>query len=456
MNTQKTQVKKVLHMFGAQTYGTAVNMIDKLATVPLFLFFWGLELYGEWLILRAIPAYFAIAELGFSSAAANEMSVLILKDKYKEANKYFQSTFLLLLIITVVTLGAVALVVANIDIKSIFNFNIDNDYSILFVILLMLAYTLLIFQTQLLSAAYRAVGQYVKGAYITYNIRVFELIGVVVALYFNVGLLGVAFTYFITRLIGAIIMAIILLKNNEWLTIGIKEASIAIIRKMLPNASGFLAFPLGQAINLQGILFIVANISSPAVVAIFSTSRTLARVITQLGMQVNRSVWPELTRLVAENLKEQAAKLYLNAFCGFIYIGGGASLLLIIFTPYIFSTWTGGKIEPDLTLFSLLLVSSLFNGLWFSALSILSATNTHKKVSLIYLLFNILIIFLAYIFNDYLHVNLIAWSLLVSEFILLLVIVNASLKQLNVPKLMLFKHMYLLPITTCRTIISKG
>jgi len=442
-------------MFGAQSYGTLVNIIDKLATVPLFLFFWGVELYGEWLILRAVPAYFAIVELGFSSAAANEMSVHVIRGKYQEANKYFQSTLCLLLAITVITLLLVALLISNIDVKSIFNFSDAYDYSIISVVLFMLGYTLLIFQTQLFSAVYRAVGEYVKGAYITYNIRVCELIGVVVGLYFELGLLGIASIYFIVRLVGTIVMATFLLKENKWLKIGFYNASIQLIKDMFPNAAGFLAFPLGQAINLQGLLFIIANLTSPSVVALFSTSRTLASVITQLGMQVNRSVWPELTRLVTEQLTEQAKKLYMNALAGFLYIGSIASGVLLLFMPLVFYIWTANQIEPDLLLFSLLLISSLFNGLWYSALSILSATNAHKKVSIIYLSLNMIMLLCVFCLKNMVNLNDIAGLMLASELMMLLLIVSISFKQLNIQRKQFLIHTFYMPIKVYKGIFKK-
>jgi len=455
MKAKNTHINKVLHMFGAQTYGTLINMVDKLATVPLFLFFWGIDLYGEWLILRAVPAYFAIAELGFSSAAANKMSVLVIREKYKEANSYFQSTLSLLAVITVFTLLSVACLIINIDVKSLFNFSEAFNYSILNVVLLMLGYTLLIFQTQLFSAVYRAVGEYVKGAYITYNIRVCELVGVVVGLYFEAGLLEIAFIYFMVRLVGTLIMAIFLLKQNKWLKIGFYDASTKLIKDMLPNAAGFLAFPLGQAINLQGLLFIIANMSSPAVVALFATSRTLARVITQLGMQVNRSVWPELTRLMTENLRDQAKTLYLNALSGFLYIGTIASTVLLLLTPTIFYVWTTNKITPDLVLFSLLLVSSLFNGLWFSALSILSATNAHKRIAIFYLLINIVMLMSIYLLNTTLNLNNIGWVMVVAELFMLLLIINSSFKQLKILKFEFLLHTLYMPLNAYKAITSK-
>ena len=60
---------------GAGAFGQAVTVLVQLASIPLFLRYWGIERYGEWLILSAIPSYLALSDLGFGSAAANEMTM---------------------------------------------------------------------------------------------------------------------------------------------------------------------------------------------------------------------------------------------------------------------------------------------------------------------------------------------------------------------------------------------
>ena len=54
---------------GAQAFNQVVQIFVRLAEVPLLLGFWGLQLYGEWLMVATIPVYLAIADGGFAGAA---------------------------------------------------------------------------------------------------------------------------------------------------------------------------------------------------------------------------------------------------------------------------------------------------------------------------------------------------------------------------------------------------
>jgi hypothetical protein len=51
---------RVVRNLGAGAASYAVTIIVQLASVPIFVTFWGTERYAEWLLLMGIPIYFAI------------------------------------------------------------------------------------------------------------------------------------------------------------------------------------------------------------------------------------------------------------------------------------------------------------------------------------------------------------------------------------------------------------
>ncbi|MEI8158789.1 MAG: hypothetical protein WCH60_18160 [Burkholderiales bacterium] len=63
---------KLLRNLGANPYGQLITIAIQLVSVPLYLHYWGVALYGEWLILSAIPAYLALSDIGFVSVALRE------------------------------------------------------------------------------------------------------------------------------------------------------------------------------------------------------------------------------------------------------------------------------------------------------------------------------------------------------------------------------------------------
>ena len=436
----------IYRMFGAQTYGTAINTLDKLVTVPLFLVFWGVNLYGEWLVLRAIPSYLGVAELGFATAAANKMSVAIVENRHDRAVSYFQAAFLVLSAVSLFVLIFFFMGLALIDIRGLLNFSAEFDYSIPLVLLSFILYVVCIFQTQLLSAAYRSVGRYTAAAYFTYNIRLFELIAVALVLILDGGVVSASAAYLAVRVSGSLLMAWNLLRSEKWIKFGFSSSSLGVIREMMPDATGFLAFPLAQAMSLQGMVFIVASVFSPVLVPLFNASRTLSRTLVQLGMQVNRSVWPELTRLYASGEIESAKKIFTMATATTLWVGGIGGVVLLLMSPFIFEIWTVGKLESDLPLMGILIFSALLNGYWFSSLSVLAATDSHKLVAFFYVIVVCVSLLAAKYLAQTSGLTGVALAVLIAELLMTIAVLRFSLMKTNIRFLAFLDELIRFPI----------
>ena len=102
-NPNKTTLKeRLLKGTGAQVFSQVVQIFIRLAEVPLLLAFWGTQLYGEWLMLAAIPAYLSIGDGGFATTACRDMTMKSGAGDRQGALAVFQSTWLLLLAVSLV------------------------------------------------------------------------------------------------------------------------------------------------------------------------------------------------------------------------------------------------------------------------------------------------------------------------------------------------------------------
>jgi len=67
METTGIAIKKRLKKgFSANSFGFFVNLFIQVFTIPVLILYWGVDLYGEWLIISAIPAYLNFTNLGLS------------------------------------------------------------------------------------------------------------------------------------------------------------------------------------------------------------------------------------------------------------------------------------------------------------------------------------------------------------------------------------------------------
>jgi hypothetical protein len=57
--------------------------------VPVLASRWGLELYGQWLLLATLPQFLSMSDLGFATAAGTRMTMAVARGDRDEALRLF-------------------------------------------------------------------------------------------------------------------------------------------------------------------------------------------------------------------------------------------------------------------------------------------------------------------------------------------------------------------------------
>ena len=73
--------------------GQVIRSIEHIILVPLFLAAWGEAIYGEWLTLFSMIAYFSISDLGMNRFVTNKMTKCFAKGDTDEYLRVFKSAF---------------------------------------------------------------------------------------------------------------------------------------------------------------------------------------------------------------------------------------------------------------------------------------------------------------------------------------------------------------------------
>jgi len=81
----------------AGSLGRIINSLTPLVLVPFMIRSWGLHLYGEWLILTAIPTYMMLSpDFGLAGAVVNQMAISTMEGKRDEAIRLYRTSWLVL------------------------------------------------------------------------------------------------------------------------------------------------------------------------------------------------------------------------------------------------------------------------------------------------------------------------------------------------------------------------
>jgi len=409
--------------------GKLVNSLILLIQVPVFLHYWAVPLYGEWLLLSTIPAYFSLSDLGFGTAAGSEMTMLVAAGRRSEALRVFQSVLWLIVFICLLALFLLAVVIANVPLGHLLGLREIGGEESQWVVLALGGVVLLGQIEVLLQGAYASVGRKAKGSLLKSGIALLAFGAAMAAVALGEGPAGVAAFSFAAEAVGAAALALALKSDVEWIGFGWTNARWEDVRRLSGPAISFMSFPIGNALNLQGTVAIIGFVLGPTSVVIFSTTRTVSRLALQAVQVVNFSVWPELSRAfgagdvgLAQRLHRRSCQISVVASLAFIGF-------LLSIGPWFIDHWTGKRLpaEPWLLLFLLLGVAA--NALWSTSSAVQVATNRHQGLALRYLVANALVLPLVWISAREQGLVAVAAALIAAELVMNTYVLPDSLKR---------------------------
>ena len=423
--------KRLAAGFGVNIFDRGITTLIQLASVPIFLTHWGKDLYGEWLILNAIPSYFNLSDVGFGSTAGNEMTMLMAAGKQDEALDVFQSVLALTTTVSVI-IGAVFMgLVWFLPFDRWLNVNSISRHDTSVVILLLALSVLLSMQETLFQAAFRCVAKYAYGTFLKSLIQMASFLGVATVVLLHGSVVAAAESFCIVNAVGTFFLWVMLRRSVPWIRFGIAHARMATLRRLAAPSFAFMAFPVGNALNLQGMLLVVGHVLGPVAVVVFSTARTVSRSAVQFMQLISNSVWPEMSIAVGAGDFALARTLHRRSCQISIASGLGFVVALVAVGPFIWRHWTVHQIPTDTVLFDLLLLLVIFYALWNTSSVALTATNSHQRLAVVYLIATSVSLAIAWVLASFFGLRGVAVALIAGEIFMALNVLRNSLEFLG-------------------------
>lgn len=383
--THATTVRqRILHGLGANAFGQLVTVIVQLAGVPILLHAWGVQLYGEWLILFAIPAYLSMTDLGFTQSAANDMTARVARGDRAGALAVFQSLGVLVYAVAMLGLLLTAAVVPWLPLADWLNFQAMDARTAQWVLWLLVVQVLVTLPDGVTHAGFRAGGEYALHFGLHGIVRLLQFGGVWIAALAGAGPLAAAGVFMGVRALATAVFALLVVRRHPWLRYGRAAASVAELRRLLRPALANMAIPLAQALNIQGMVVAVGAVLGPLAVVVFSTLRTLTRLAMQMVMIVANATEPELASAHGAGNRQLLRELFVHALRGGLWLALLTAAGLALFGGHVLELWTHGRVAMDGALFGWLLASAVASVLWLGGLTVLKAANRHLRAAVVY------------------------------------------------------------------------
>jgi O-antigen/teichoic acid export membrane protein len=416
-------------------FGFLTNCVSRLAStivqlvqVPVFLHFWSVPLYGEWMIVTAIPTYLSLSNMGFGNVAGNEMTMMVARGDRDGALRVFQSCWWLISITcaAVMFLFGIALyffpVAQRLRLHEIGP--VDSKWVIFY-----LGCSVLLSQLEaLLQSAYRCVARYAYGTFMKsmFSLTAFGIM--LIPVFLGGGARVTALVLALANAFFTLVLCVMVRRDLPWIRYGWSHASFAEIRRLAPPAFAFMAFPMGNALNLQGTLMAVGYALGPTAVVVFGTARTVSRVALQMMQMINNTFWPEMSSAFGTDNIVLLRTLHRRACQMGMIVSFSVVTIMMTVGPWFLTHWTNGHVPPNRPLLSILLMVVVVYTLWSTSSTLVAAINQHQKLAANYLFATSITVVLTYFLAKHYGLYAAAASLVVSELVMNLNVLPESLR----------------------------
>lgn len=338
-------------MLGAQGVSIGFGLVYQFLLPPIFLRYYGVTKYGEWLVLSATLAYLSSLNFGITSFSSNELTILKQRGQLERYRRLQASTLALILLF--VAFGTVAsAAVALLPLPDLLHLNSMSrstaGWTAFFLGLCAMTHVLGGYYNNL----YMVVQQAHRGG-MWANWRYFA--PTVIALPFAIhrsSFATIACAQFAVMAAITIATIVDLKSRMNGLPLGLAGADWATARSTLKPSGMFLMIYMQNFMVFQIPLILLQRLLGPEIVVLFSICRTIFSMARRMLSVITNAIAPEITFAFGSGDSKKLLDIFHNServVFSFIPVANFSTLVfapllvrLWLHKPGLFEVWTYG------------------------------------------------------------------------------------------------------------------
>lgn len=336
----------------ASVFTKIVKILTIVISVPLAVNYLGTERYGLWLTISSLVSFLNFADFGMGNGLLNAISEANGKNDPEMAREYTSSAFFALLSLAFILAMIFACVYPWVSWVSFFNVSSTQAMQ-------EAGPTMIVFMGCFLISIPLGIIQRVQWGYqegFMSNIwesvgSLLGLIGILVAMYFEVGL-----PWLILAMAGAPVIALILNGfllfgfRRVWLRPHVNHVTRFAIRKILGTGSLFFILQIAASILLLSDNIIIAQVLGASAVVAYAIPQKIFSMIDMILDMVITPLWPAYGEAMSRGDITWIKQTFFRSLVAVILFTSVCSLFLVRFGTHLISFWTRSTVNVELSL----------------------------------------------------------------------------------------------------------
>ena len=386
-------IKRVFFGIGANIFDKFIIASTQLVLLPLLSHSWGLKLYGLWVMLSTVPAFLAIGDLGFATAAGTRMTMAEARGERGVVLRLFHSAWVAILISSLV-FSAVAAGGAFLTPDSFFGQTpVIPLPELRLTLAILLLYGIVSVQGTIFPSCFRCAGLFAVGTFwASITILIESTITAVLVAFFNATPIVAAGGLLAGRCIGLMGQYITLRKKVPWLLFGVSHAQWSEIRDLLAPAGAVMLLPISQACMLQGTAFALGAAAGEASVPAFAAARTLSRLGQQVVWAVYGAMMPEMSAAIGRRDYAAISMMVMITISVTVVLIIPFALIFGAAGHWIIQIWSRGVIDAPPLMIAFMAISVLCCGFWTPLSQLLLSADRQSTYTMPYVVMAVAVV----------------------------------------------------------------
>jgi Polysaccharide biosynthesis protein. len=219
MNLGKIFNNSIFKNASSLTFNQTIQVLIQLFFIPLYLTFWDLNTYSEWIIITTFTTLLAISEFGLASFGLNLTIILNKENKIKKCNETIQNIIFFSTLFISFTILFILSLDFFFDFQKIFNITSIEKSNFQIIVLFILLRYLIQSNMNFINGLYRINRKFHISNYMKSFFVITEIILIFIVLYNGGSILEVSFISLLNYFFAFFIVVIFVKKEFKWLKI---------------------------------------------------------------------------------------------------------------------------------------------------------------------------------------------------------------------------------------------
>ena len=334
-----------------------VGLLTSLLVVPVTLGYLNNEVYGVWMTITSIMAWFTFFDIGLGNGMRNYLTKAISTGDYKSANAYLSTTLCVIALIAIGIAVVCILPIGLLDFNKVFNTTSVSGGVLRLSVFIAVAFTLVNFVVKNIGYVFIAMQRYALNDLLSVSGAVLGLIVVFILTKTTEGNLAyVVLALTASPVVVYLVASIPIFRHYKYLRPSVRNFNKQLLRQIVGKGLGFFFIQITSCLVIFGFsnLFIT-QFCGPESVTVYNIAYKFFNLLAIAYTIIISPLWNAYTNAYVKDDYPWIARTFKKSLkmWGLTVLAG---VVMLLFCNLFYRLWLGGKVVVPLSISAYVLV----------------------------------------------------------------------------------------------------